>query len=521
MEPNYRSRGSKLSYQLSAAYQTLFTTNNAPQETQLAEIEDSVRVALELKADLEMHITEARMELLRLEREQLHVARHIERCKYPLAPVRRIPTEILSHIFACYADLVNDSFPQSRLFSNVREGVWILGHICGHWRAVALSTPAIWSSFFFSCGLQERKVKNISSLAEEFLFRSSSHPLSILFKCTCHALHPPDHVRIGDPCCDVFHALLARSRQWEVATVSIPPSLYPEMASIRDHLPRLSSLKLEIHFLDEAPLLNDLETFWNCPQLIDLQLSFRHGDFIHFPWHQLTRYDGDAVFASLSVLAEAPNIQNCLLMAHLNDRVGRPLVHQMRSLGLRFDYQFLDDLILPALEHLNFWLPPDQHMISPAITAHTNLLRRSASPLASIALHIFNQDYPIAVLRLLRDIPQTVGLLEVSATQHRSQETEATPEADQVFRGLVRTPEPDSAPILPMLRHLVIKGVAFGTAFVDMVESRCAVPSPETETTYCRLESLSLSNVGAPKASHLFRLRKLELVHGLKLTVQL
>ncbi|KAJ7138227.1 hypothetical protein C8R44DRAFT_566046, partial [Mycena epipterygia] len=115
-------------------------TNNPPLGTQLAEIGESVRVAHLLKTSLEMQITETRMKLLRLEREHMHATRHIERCRHPLAPIRRIPTEILSNIFVCYADFVDDGPP----FRDVRKAAWILGHICSYWRAVAISTPAVW-----------------------------------------------------------------------------------------------------------------------------------------------------------------------------------------------------------------------------------------------------------------------------------------------------------------------------------------------------------------------------------------
>ncbi|KAJ7478893.1 hypothetical protein FB451DRAFT_1240155 [Mycena latifolia] len=117
-----------------------------------------------------MEITETRMKLLRLEREALYISRHIERCKLPMAPIRRVPPEILSKIFVSYSDLINDS-PS---FSDVRRGVWLLGHVCGHWRAVGLSTSALWSSFFFSC---PAKIRDPKALATEFLRRSGSHPL--------------------------------------------------------------------------------------------------------------------------------------------------------------------------------------------------------------------------------------------------------------------------------------------------------------------------------------------------------
>ncbi|KAJ7768020.1 hypothetical protein B0H14DRAFT_3895042 [Mycena olivaceomarginata] len=47
----------------------------------------SALVSRTLKTSLEQQITETRMRLLRLEREEMHAAHHMERCKFPLAPV--------------------------------------------------------------------------------------------------------------------------------------------------------------------------------------------------------------------------------------------------------------------------------------------------------------------------------------------------------------------------------------------------------------------------------------------------
>ncbi|KAJ7268224.1 hypothetical protein B0H12DRAFT_972596, partial [Mycena haematopus] len=118
-------------------------TNVRPSGHQLTKIAESVRIANALKTGLDQQIRETRMTLFRLEHEEMYIARHIERCRFPLAPIRRIPNEILSLIFTCYVDSVKD-IESPRHGTNVHQSVWILGHICNHWRAVLLSTHALW-----------------------------------------------------------------------------------------------------------------------------------------------------------------------------------------------------------------------------------------------------------------------------------------------------------------------------------------------------------------------------------------
>ncbi|KAJ7787204.1 hypothetical protein B0H14DRAFT_2537600 [Mycena olivaceomarginata] len=175
MAENYRRRGlgGKLPYPVSLSCDPLFTSNTPPMCEQLEEIRESALVTRTLKCSLEQQITATRMQLLRLEPEEMYAVHHIERCKFLLAPIRRIPNEILSTIFVCYAEITHAPC------IDVQRGVWILGHIFRHWRAVVLSTPAVWSSSrYFSMWEDAR---NPSAQAEEYLCCSGNLPSPLSF----------------------------------------------------------------------------------------------------------------------------------------------------------------------------------------------------------------------------------------------------------------------------------------------------------------------------------------------------
>ncbi|KAJ7157290.1 hypothetical protein C8R46DRAFT_859860, partial [Mycena filopes] len=55
-----------------------------------------------------------------------------------LSGLRRLPLEILAYIFLLTIPSVEETCPL--------RSPWILGHICRRWRAIALATPALWSS---------------------------------------------------------------------------------------------------------------------------------------------------------------------------------------------------------------------------------------------------------------------------------------------------------------------------------------------------------------------------------------
>ncbi|KAJ7825804.1 hypothetical protein B0H13DRAFT_1657832, partial [Mycena leptocephala] len=63
-----------------------------------------------------------------------------------LSPARRIPTELIRHIFSF-------TIPPPEIIQTFADGLatcqlevpWILGQICSHWRAVAIAYEQLWT----------------------------------------------------------------------------------------------------------------------------------------------------------------------------------------------------------------------------------------------------------------------------------------------------------------------------------------------------------------------------------------
>ncbi|KAJ7150796.1 hypothetical protein C8R46DRAFT_1305609, partial [Mycena filopes] len=516
MDDSGHSRGKKLPYELPVSYQPLFTSNEPPLAHQLAEIRESAHVAEALKTSLDMQINQARMDLIRLEREALYAARHAESCKFPLSPIRRMPVEILSNIFTAYADLLHPNL------CDIKNGVWMLGHVCGHWRAVALATPSLWSSFAFHCDSQPHAGAVSAAIADEFLLRSSSHPLSIAFDCG-----GGQFCTNGGACRDVFATLVTHCQRWRTVDLHIPPHLHTELKMVKDNIPNLAKLRLDVFTFsrEEYVPFHDTETFRSCPRLVDLELALHVLDqLIDFPWHQLTRYSGSAVRGNTNVLASAPHIVDCALQYSGGTPWSQPaatpapLTHQVQRLrlfnGAGPSSLFLDTLTLPALTHLSAHI-----YIAPALAA---LVSRSQAPLRALELsvvHRLSDTLASSTLALLAAAP-SVNRLKLSA--NAGPDGSATEQrVSDIFRALT----PPAPVLLPNLTYLALSGFVFDEAFVDMVEARCAVgttaatASTTATTTTARLRSLHISKFGETKAHHLLRLRRIELQSGLKLTL--
>ncbi|KAJ7167116.1 hypothetical protein C8R46DRAFT_1272446 [Mycena filopes] len=521
MEDDPDSRGTKPVYELPSSYEPLFTSNEPPLGHQVPEITQSATLAEACKIELDLEINQARIALSGLESLAFHATRHIERCRSLLSPIRRMPVEILSKIFTAYNDLLA---PQS---CDIKDGVWILGHICGHWRAVALSTPALWSSFSFRCDAQLWKHTALrvasAAITKEFLSRSSGQPLSIAFECSGGPF--------PGPCRAVFVTVLAHSQRWRSAKLHIPSHLHTELRRIKDNIPDLTRLRLKFsnHRRAEPVAFHDTETFRSCPRLVDLRLSLHSVDklsIIDFPWHQLTRYSGPAIRGHTDVLASTPNLVNCTLKY---DRAPfpqptRPLVGPGRLVenlklydgGGPQPFIALGTLTLPALTHL--CAPTTFAHPLAALVSHSHAALRvlEISAIQMSATGVFQTG----VLALLEAAPGITNL--TLAGPVGAPEGARIPE---LFRALILTPGAP-APILPNLACLALPGVVVDDALLDMLESRAVrVPAdPSTSASAAKptstaLLSVGISKRGQPLEHHLRRLSRLESQSELKVVL--
>ncbi|KAF5365151.1 hypothetical protein D9757_011775 [Collybiopsis confluens] len=96
-----------------------------------------------------------------------------------LAPIRRIPPEILSEIFClfCYSNVYNDYtsdwfFPEIR---HLNKSIGILMAVGIAWKNVVDATPALWSRF----ALSGRDIWVKDAWLERWLSRSHGHPLDL------------------------------------------------------------------------------------------------------------------------------------------------------------------------------------------------------------------------------------------------------------------------------------------------------------------------------------------------------
>ncbi|KAJ7483482.1 hypothetical protein FB451DRAFT_991164, partial [Mycena latifolia] len=60
-----------------------------------------------------------------------------------LSPLRRMPPELLGEIFSWTLPSVQEALGRRRFQD--KHSPWVFTQVCHRWRAVALSTPSLWS----------------------------------------------------------------------------------------------------------------------------------------------------------------------------------------------------------------------------------------------------------------------------------------------------------------------------------------------------------------------------------------
>jgi hypothetical protein len=125
--------------------------------------------------------------------------------------MQKIPPEVLSNIFQFFVS--PDSNSQPNPYSPL-----ILGAICGRWRAIAWSTPRLWSSI--SINFDRGSLGDILQLAREWLSRSGQLPLSI----SLTAGIDPGLPHLLPALIDVINRYAYR---WRVLDILLPPPMLP------------------------------------------------------------------------------------------------------------------------------------------------------------------------------------------------------------------------------------------------------------------------------------------------------
>ncbi|KAJ7177303.1 hypothetical protein C8R43DRAFT_1118305 [Mycena crocata] len=360
-----------------------------------------------------------------------------------LAPIRRLPPEIVSSIFIDpYLHRLNEQ--SSSAF--VGRGADPIMQVSFHWRAVALSTPQLWSTFAISLAGNER----VARLLAIYLERSKGCALSVKI-CARHAIHS-----------GMLQALLDNCERWVSLHLEIDPDDYCLFLPARNRLPRLEKLSLHSN-TTRISTTEITDVFEEAPRLRRVEVLIpAHCQLPKLPLTQITTLSVSAANIDLAEKCLNLRILSCTSPHKLPPGLVPVIVSNISTL-----YAAPAILQVTTTSNLVSLCLHDQAVCNRPWSQlqFSSFIQRSRCSLQILfldAISVRGND----LLALLRLVPTLKALY-----LHCLRPNAVT---DKVIETLTLGNRNEAVPTLPMLTSLYISGsYLFSNAvLVDMLESR-------------------------------------------------
>lgn len=344
---------------------------------------DAVRASISTATDdvsqLESEISRIEGVLDELRRKRDDLKSYIDLHGSFLAPIAKLPTEILAEIFMQCTDnwmfgpLVGAGIIFGTPPHHLDKIPLLVSSVCKKWRHVALATPNLWASFALL--IQPLYFENDVRLMELWLARAAQCPLSISLEYSRHH-HVAQFLSDVKPLMEVF---LSCCDRWENIRIHLPPSFIRLLSPARSR-----TLKLQWLFVASPSNSGDqkMQIFEVAPQLRHLKV---HRSFdcskLTIPWSQLQTCDlgmNRPAQEYLRILTLTPNLQSCNMenivepaSPHAIDiQVQLPKLHTFKVSMLPGSNpgQLFKALQLPGLQYLSIFT--EEIPWTETVTAH-------------------------------------------------------------------------------------------------------------------------------------------------------
>ncbi|KAJ7622379.1 hypothetical protein FB45DRAFT_1006314 [Roridomyces roridus] len=318
-----------------------------------------------------MWISSLRVELAQIIVEGEALIPRVQQCKIVLAPVRRVPPELLCEIFQLAV-------------SREAKAPWRLGHVCRSWREAALGCRPLWSLLKVSHGFDFPPVPRAMLALETQILRTGNGLLDIDFQ---WGLGVQDALQNG--CWDLF---LPLSHRWRTLRIHCHYSMYAKallqrLKVVKNHLPQLERVEflVSVTWSADPDMHEHWDIFSTAPRLREICLTDRllsNPSLTLVVPPQVTRYRGVLSDArQLDILQGSPELVECSLGVRPGDSFmgqGDRMAHSplLRRLHMK-RCEILAHVIAPALLDL---------VVYKATPSLSRFLLRSSCQLTSLVI---------------------------------------------------------------------------------------------------------------------------------------
>ena len=431
------------------------------------------------KLDDEMSRLQMVMDQLTAERQSLEGS--LEEHRSIVAPIQRIPLEVLSEIFIFCADSPSsNSEPPLKCF-DVTQAPIQLSFVCNKWRRLAISMSQLWSSISLRGGREyvlssggrhtsyfRRSIR--TDMLRTWLLRSGSSPLTLGIDATWL-----EH----DALTSCIAIMLPHSHRWRDVTLTLDEEHWEMLLAVKGNLPQLERFNLDVMGDPSEGFDIPLDIFEVAPKLhtIMMQYNLDPSEWL-LPWGQLRCFHFNLHFAmSLPwILESCSNLARCTIHIYSLDDALDDLDHSsLVSLHLLLHVkEHLDVLFniftLRALQDLDIARPlsTDFTLVLPQ-NAVASMLDRSSCNLQRLRLFWvgFTSDELVAILQAQPSLVELVIHEPTSPIVTKRVLERMTHDLSQSF-------STGSPLVVPNLKRLeLFAAFAFGDQVVlDLIQSR-------------------------------------------------
>ncbi|KAJ7138111.1 hypothetical protein C8R44DRAFT_607122, partial [Mycena epipterygia] len=105
---------------------------------------------------------------------------YVDRCRGVLAPVRRLPPEILCEIFASLSSSSSKIFNSAEeLHKLSKSGLLRISQVCTHWHRLVMGTPRLWSDIAVNASHWPEDATRFLDILRVSLERGGQYPLTL------------------------------------------------------------------------------------------------------------------------------------------------------------------------------------------------------------------------------------------------------------------------------------------------------------------------------------------------------
>ncbi|THU98843.1 hypothetical protein K435DRAFT_752483 [Dendrothele bispora CBS 962.96] len=420
------------------------------------------------RCDDEIKRLEADIVVLRDQQQRIYC--RIDQYRSLLAPIRKLPPEVLGRIFRliCFENSVAVKIDCPAIH---------LSHVCAGWRDLAQTTPSLWSRISIDLFQSLHDLSQVRSMLTTCLVLSKPSPLFL-------HLTIIGETKVAD---SVLRSVVHHCARWAKVRLDIDASHFDKLSPIKGNLPLLHSL--EVRTIDDFGLFlaldspGSLDFFSPAPQLRAVAIGKTYPthvtmDTSTLPWGQISdlklhffdNFGHVNDLLLLAVQARSVTLSRCI-MKDPPSNIPENFTHTLESLSFILHEDAPDPSqcfrvwTMPRLNHLHFLIRETDYLSDSYTFAELPwFIRRSGCTITTLSL----VNLRLSEVEVIALFQCMTSLADLTLHEHRADKRNLSLTPSLLQKMTVDHRTTSSSRFLPHLKKVDFR-IHFPFSTVDLV----------------------------------------------------